>query len=287
MTALYGAYSGGEETPLEELPIQYADYAAWQRSWLKGEVLEEQAEYWRRELEGVRGLEMPVDSKMSEETTARSGWVGFRLGKESSARLKELSRGEEATIFMTLMAGFQGLLYRYSGQEDFAVGTPIAGRNEVETEGLIGFFVNTLVVGAVVGGRPSFREVGRRMGGKRGAAIAGRKEVEAEGLIGFFVNTLVVGSVVGGRPSFREVVRRMREKMLGAYGHQDLPFERLVDGLEVERNVRRTPLFQAVLAFQNEGLGRGLKLGGGMRIEPVEAGEGEGMGISAKFELLL
>jgi len=236
MTALYAAYSAGQESPLAELPVQYADYAAWQRSWLKEEALEEQVEYWKRELEGVRPLEMPVDRALGPETTARSGIVGFSLGKEASVRLKELSRREEATIFMTLMAGLQVLLYRYSGQENFAVGTPIAGRNEVETEGLIGFFVNTLVLGAAV----------------------------EEGL------------------SFRQVLRRMREKTLGAYGHQDIPFERLVDVLRVERNVNRTPLFQAVLAFQNEGLRAELDLGG-VRLESLSAGGG----LAAKFELLL
>ena len=238
MTELYGAYREGREAVLAELPVQYADYAAWQRSWLKEEVLEEQAEYWKRELEGVEGLEMPVDRAVGPETTLRSGSSGFRLGKETSARLKELSRGEEATIFMTLMAGFQVLLYRYSGQEKFAVGTPITGRNEVETEGLVGFFVNTLVLAAQVG---------------------------------------------EGR-SFREVLRRVKEKMLGAYVHQDIPFERLVDALQVERNVNRTPLFQAVLAFENEGLGGELKLGGGVRVEGLNGGGG---GIGAKFELLL
>ena len=238
MTELYAAYREGREPGLAELPVQYADYAAWQRSWLKEEVLEEQAGYWKRELEGVEALDMPVDRALGAETTLRSGSSGFRLGKETSARLKELSRREEATIFMTLMAGFQVLLYRYSGQENFAVGTPITGRNEVETEGLVGFFVNTLVLGAQVG---------------------------------------------EGR-SFLEVLRRVKEKTLGAYVHQDIPFERLVDAMQVERNVNRTPLFQAVLAFENEGLGGELKLGGGVRVEGLNGGGG---GIAAKFELLL
>jgi non-ribosomal peptide synthetase component F len=237
MTALYAAYRAGQESPLAELLIQYADYAAWQRSWLKGEVLEEQTEYWKRELEGVRPLEMPTDRPLGPQTTLRSAVTAFSVGKETSARLKELSRREEATIFMTLMACFQVLLYRYSGQVNFAVGTPIAGRSEVETEGLIGFFVNTLVLRAAV----------------------------------------------GGSPSFRQVLRRMREKTLGAYGHQDIPFERLVDSLQIERNVNRTPLFQAVLAFQNEGLGAGLNLGEEVRLEPMDAGGR----LAAKFELLL
>jgi len=239
MTALYGAYSEGRESPLEELPVQYADYAAWQRSWLKGEVLEEQAEYWKRELEGIRPLEIATDRpRVQETTTLRSGFTGFRVGRESSARLKELSRREEATIFMTLMAGFQVLLYRYSGQRNFAVGTPIAGRSELKTEGLIGFFVNTLVLAAPV----------------------------------------------EGSPDFRGMLRRVKEKMLGAYAHQDIPFERLVDSLQVERDVNRTPLFQAVLAFENEGLGGELNLGGKLRLEPADAGAGA---IAAKFELLL
>ena len=138
---------------------------------------------------------------------------------------------------MTLMAAFQVLLYRYSGQQDFAVGSPIAGRNEVGTEDLIGFFVNTLVLPAQV----------------------------------------------GGSPSFGEVLRRMKKKAVGAYAHQDVPFERLVDSLQIQRNVNRSPLFQVMFAFQNATLGASLDLGGGVSLEGVNMGSG----LAGKFELLL
>ena len=237
MTALYAAYSEGKETPLEELPVQYADYAGWQRGWLKGEVLEEQMEYWKAELEGVKPLALATDRPLRAQMSARSGFARLRMGKEATAKLKKLSEREEVTMFMVLMGAYQVLLYRYSGQEDFAVGTPIAGRTATETEELIGFFVNTLVLPA---------------------------EVE-------------------GNPSFVEVLRRMKEKTVGAYAHQDVPFERLVDSLQIERNVNRSPLFQAMFAFQNAGLGAGLDLGEELKLEGINVLNG----MAAKFELLL
>ena len=237
MTALYAAYSRGEESPLEELPIQYADYAGWQRGWLKGEVLEEQVEYWKVELEGVKPLALATDRPLRQQMSARSGFAWLRMGKEATAKLKKLSEREEVTMFMVLMGAYQVLLYRYSGQEDFAVGTPIAGRTATETEKLIGFFVNTLVLPAEV----------------------------------------------GGNPSFREVLRRMKEKTVGAYAHQDVPFERLVDSLQIERNVNRSPLFQAMFAFQNAGLGAGLDLGQELKLEGINILNS----MAAKFELLL
>ena len=148
VAALYAAFAGGRPSPLPELPVQYADFAVWQRSWLHGEVLEGEIAFWRAAARGpaaapgaahrpaaARGAELP-----------RRLAAGAAAGRAHPAGCEALARREGATLFMVLLAGFQALLARYSGQEDLAVGSPVAGRNRVEIEGLIGFFVNTLVL---------------------------------------------------------------------------------------------------------------------------------------------
>ncbi len=156
--ALYPAFLRGEPSPLPELPIQYADFAEWQRNWLQGEVLEEQLRYWKEQLEGeLPVLELPTDRPRPAVQTSRGGTCSRKLPKPLIDELKALSQREGATLFMTLLAAFQVLLHRYSGQDDLTVGTPIANRNRAEIEGLIGFFVNTLVLRADLSGSPSFR----------------------------------------------------------------------------------------------------------------------------------
>ena len=137
--------------------MQYADYALWQREWLQGEVLEQQLTYWRQALADLPVLELPTDRPRPMAASYRGARVSFELGEELTRGLKELGRREGATLFMTLLAAFQVLLYRYSGQEDLAVGVPVAGRSRPELEGLIGFFVNTLVLRADLSGAPSFQ----------------------------------------------------------------------------------------------------------------------------------
>jgi hypothetical protein len=203
--ALYEAFTGGEPSPLPELPIQYADYALWQRQWLTGEVLEEQLGYWRRRLAELPALELPTDHPRPAVQTHRGARQELVLPESLTEALNQLGRREGATLFMVLLGAFQVLLSRYSGQEDVAVGTPIAGRNQAETEGLIGFFVNTLVI----------------------------------------------HTDLSGDPSFREVLSRVREVALGAYDHQDLPFEKLVEELKPERDLSRTPLFQVFFNMVN------------------------------------
>ncbi|MEM7353246.1 MAG: amino acid adenylation domain-containing protein, partial [Acidobacteriota bacterium] len=149
VTTLYDALLAGRPSPLEELPIQYADYAVWQRRWLSGEVLEAEIDHWRRQLSGAPPLlELPTDrprpALMQDRGTSRS----LRLPENLASSLEALCRRQGATLFMALLAGFQALLSRWSGLKDVCVGTPIAGRNRLETEGLIGFFVNTLVLRA-------------------------------------------------------------------------------------------------------------------------------------------
>ncbi|HWW76901.1 MAG TPA: condensation domain-containing protein, partial [Pyrinomonadaceae bacterium] len=206
VVALYGAYVEGRPSPLPELEVQYADYAVWQRGWLDGAVLDEQVSYWRGQLEGAPSvLELPTDRPRGAMQRHRGGRHPFALSAETSAGLRELSRREGASLFMVLLAGWQLLLSRYSGQEDVVVGTPIANRNRAEVEPLIGFFVNTLALRARV----------------------------APG------------------ESFRELLAQVRETCLGAYAHQDLPFEKLVEELQPERSLSHTPLFQVTFSFQN------------------------------------
>ncbi|HEY2915109.1 MAG TPA: amino acid adenylation domain-containing protein, partial [Candidatus Angelobacter sp.] len=156
---LYQAYSEGRDPGLAELPIQYGDYAVWQREWMKGEVLEEQLGYWRKQLAGVGVLELATDRVRPALQTNAGAILMFALKEELSAGLKELSRREGVTLFMTLLGAFQAMLWRYSGQGDIAVGAPIAGRRWKEIEGLIGFFVNTLVLRTKVKGGESFKEL--------------------------------------------------------------------------------------------------------------------------------
>ena len=235
VAALYSAYVRGEESPLEELPLQYADFAHWQRNWLQGDVLAAQFTYWREALAGAPAfIDLPLDKPRPPIQGFRGADYPLQLSAELSAQLKDLSRQNGATLFMTLLAAFELLLCRYAGQEQVLVGSPIANRNRSETEGLIGFFVNTLVL--------------------RGD--------------------------VRGNPSFRELLRRVRETALGAYAHQDMPFEKLVEELQPERDMSRSPLFQVVFVLQNAP-GEALELEG-LRLSRVGSA-----GDTAKFELTL
>ncbi|HZF07810.1 MAG TPA: amino acid adenylation domain-containing protein, partial [Thermoanaerobaculia bacterium] len=206
--------------PLPELPIQYADYALWQRGALQGEVLARQLDYWRERLAGLPPLELPVDRPRPAVRQHHGGWVGVELPADLSESLRRLGREAGATLFMTLLAGFSAVLARYGGQDDLAVGT----------------------------------------------AVANRRRRELECLIGFFVNTLVLRADLSGRPSFGALLARLREVTLGAYGHQDLPFERLVEALKPERETGRNPLVQVMLVLQNTPLPRltlpGIELAG-------------------------
>jgi amino acid adenylation domain-containing protein/FkbM family methyltransferase len=235
VSALYESYSRGEASPLPELAVQYADFAVWQRGWLSGEVLERQMGYWREQLGGeLPVLELPADHPRSAKESWRGESVSFEVRAELTARLREVSREHGVTMFMLLLAAWQVLLSRYSGQEDICVGTPIANRNRAETEGLIGFFVNTLVM----------------------------------------------RTDLSGNPTFGELLERVREVCLGAYGHQDVPFEKLVEELEPEREMGRTPLFQTMMVMQNAPEERMEMSGVAMR---EEASDGE----VAKFDVLM
>jgi len=160
LATLYEANRSGKEASLPELPIQYADYTMWQREWLQGEVLKEQLDYWKKQLEGVPPtLELPTDRPRPAVQTFRGMSQTIALSKTLSGQLKRLSQQEGATLFMTLLAAFNVLLYRYTGQEDIVVGVPIANRNRSEIEPLIGFFINTLVLRTELSDNPTFREI--------------------------------------------------------------------------------------------------------------------------------
>ena len=205
-SALYEAFAQGRPSPLAPPPVQYADYAEWQRESLTGDVLEGQLRYWKEQLGGLRPvLELPTDRPRPESQDFSGAALSFRLTPEFSSALRAFCRREGATVYMTLLAAFQTLLQRMTGQDDLAVGAPIAGRNRAETEGVIGFFVNTLVL------RARF----------------------------------------AGDPTFRELLAQVKETTLGAYAQQDLPFERLVEELQPERDRGRNPLVQVVFALQN------------------------------------
>ncbi len=214
VTALYAAFAERRPSPLPELPLQYADFSAWQRSWLQGVVLDREIAYWRRQLSGLPPLlELPTDRPRPAVQSLRGAARPVRLPAGLTRQIAALSRREGATLFMMLLAGFQALLARFSGQQDLAVGSPVAGRNRVEIEGLIGFFVNTLVLRARLTGN---------LPGDRAYTV-----------------------------SFRELLGRTRETALAAHAHQDLPFEKLVQELTPERSLSHTPLFQVMLVLQN------------------------------------
>ncbi|OWY69320.1 non-ribosomal peptide synthetase [cyanobacterium TDX16] len=202
---LYAALGTGKPSPLEDLPIQYADFAHWQQEWLQGEVLESQLSYWRSQLADLAVLNLPTDRARSPIQSYQGATHNFQLSKTLTQSLEALSQRAGVTLFMSLLAAFQTLLHRYTGQEDIAVGSPIANRN-----------------------RP-----------------------EIEPLIGFFVNSLVLRTDLSGNPTFWELLGRVREVTLGAYAHQDLPFEKLVEELHPERDLSRHPLFQVAIALQN------------------------------------
>ncbi|MBD2040609.1 non-ribosomal peptide synthetase [Microcoleus sp. FACHB-672] len=206
LAALYEAFLLGKSSPLPELPIQYADFAIWQQENLQGEKLETQLNYWKQQLKDAPLLlELPADKPRSAVQTFRGARQSFVLSKVVSDNLKKFSNRENATLFMTLLAAFNALLYRYTERTDIIVGSPIANRNKAEIEGLIGFFVNTLIL------RTQLSE-----------------------------NT-----------SFCELLAQVREVTLGAYDHQDLPFEKLVEELKPERSLSHNPLFQVMFLLQN------------------------------------
>jgi len=219
LTELYSAAIEGREALLAPLTVQYADYALWQRRYVSGAVLEEKLGYWKEKLRGVAVLELPTDHERPAVQSHRGAARGYWIGGELMDPLRALSTNEGVTLYMTLLAAFQVLLSRYSGQKDISVGSPVAGRTRQEVEGLVGFFVNTLVM---------------------------RSEVK-------------------GERSFRELLQAVKETTLGAYEHQEAPFEKVVEAVVKERDLSRSPLFQVLFTLQNTPERPALRLGGKRR----------------------
>ena len=216
LATLYNALSQGQSANLPELPIQYADYAVWQRDWLQGEELERQLRYWKTQLADLTVLEQPTDKSRPKQLSYRGARQTIQLSAALTQSLKTLSQQQNVTLFMMLLSAFQVLLHRYSGQEDIVVGTAIAGRNRQELENLIGFFVNTLAL----------------------------------------------RTDLSGTPNFVQLLSRVREVCLSAYAHQDIPFEKLVAELQVQRDMSRHPLFQVMLILQPSSALQDMQLSG-------------------------
>jgi hypothetical protein len=206
LAALYAAFIDGKASPLPELTIQYADYAAWQRKYFHGQVLEDQLSYWRDHLKGAPLLlQLPSDRPRPEIRKFEGAYEAIPLRNDVTEAVKIFCQREGATPFMTLLAAFNALLAKYSGQEHIVLGTDIANRTTSETERMIGFFINLLPL----------------------------------------------HTDLSGDPSFRELVARVREVALGAYAHQDIPFDKLVQDLQPERSSSHNPIVQALFVMQN------------------------------------
>ena len=209
LSVLYEAFSAGKPSPLPPLPIQYADYAVWQRQWLQGEIAEKQLSYWEKQLREMPSIhELPTDYTRPPVQTFRGARETRTLPESLVEKLKTLSRREGVTLFMTLLAVYKILLWRYSAQKEIVVGSPVAGRNRSELEGLIGFFLNTIVL----------------------------------------------RTDLSDNPAFKVLLAQVRETCLGAYAHQDIPFEKVVEELHPQRDLGYQPLFQIMFVFHNASL---------------------------------
>lgn len=202
---IYAAFVAGRPSPLPELPIQYADFSEWQREYLQGKVLEEQLGYWKARLTGTKALNLPFDRPRPSTPSSKGALHSFMLEDTLTQRLRRLSQQHTATLYMTLLAAWQTLLFRYTGQTDISVGS----------------------------------------------AIAGRTRHEVKDLVGFFVNTLVMRTKLSGHWSFHELLQNVKETTLGAYEHQEIPFDRLVQELSPDRDAKGPVIFQLTFNLQN------------------------------------
>ncbi len=206
LATTYAALAAGQPSPMRKLPVQFADYSAWQKDWTGADAMAVQTAFWKRKLAAEpEPLDLPSDRPRTAVESFRGGRCTERLDPKLTTALKSRAQEEGATLFMILLAAFKTLLHRYTGHDDLTVGVPMANRQHAELEGLIGYFANTLVM------RTTFP-----------AGV-----------------------------TFRELLRRVKETAVEAYAHQDMPFERLVELLQVRRDASRTPLFQVSFAIQD------------------------------------
>lgn len=235
LTLLYDAYIQEKPSPLPELEIQYADFSVWQREWLKGNELDLQLEYWLKQLDGeLPVLDLPIDRPRPAIQTYRGSTVKRSLPQELINHLKRWSKNQEATLFFTMLAAFKVWVYRYTGQKELIIGTPISNRS-----------------------RP-----------------------DLEHLIGFFVNMLPLRTELTGELSFSEYVNQVKEICLQAYDHQDLPFEKMVERLKLDRDLSRSPIIQVLFALHNTPMSK-LELTN-LTAEQIDVETG-----TAKFDLTL
>lgn len=231
----YDSLLNNKVVDLPALPVQYTDYAIWQQKWMNSPYFNSQIKYWEERLKGANfTLSLPTDNLRPQFQTNRGAIEQFEISEEIVKKLRALSKQEDTTMFMTLMAAFQSLLYRYSSQNDIIVGTPIANRNRIETESLIGFFANSL-------------------------AIRGQ---------------------IGERQTFLDFLSHIKESAMGAFDNQDIPFEKIVEIINPERNMTHSPLFQVIFALHNE-LIEDIQFSG-ITMKPIEIHTG-----TAKMDLIL
>lgn len=225
--ACYEAFAKGETPQLPELPVQYADFSEWQHEYLQGETLQKLVDYWKKQIAGAPALlELPTDLPRPPLQSHRGECVNVRLSPELVANLKKLSAQQRVTFFMTLLAGFKIVLFRYTGQPDIIVGTPVAGRDVAETEGLLGFFINTVLM----------------------------------------------RTTVSGDQTVQDLLLRVRDMSLAAFEHREMPYEKLVEELQPQRNLSFDPICQVYFALQNMPTAP-LKLSGiNLSIAPVYTG---------------
>ncbi|HTK08295.1 MAG TPA: amino acid adenylation domain-containing protein [Ktedonobacteraceae bacterium] len=234
LATLYQAYQVGGPSPLAPVPIQYADYALWQRQWLQGEVLATQVDYWRKQLAGISFLKLPSDHPRPDMQTYRGAVRTTFLPVDVLTQLQTLSQQEGVTLFMLLLTAFQVLLLRYTGQQDISVGT----------------------------------------------SIANRMRADVEGVIGYFANVLVMRCDLSGDPTFLQLLKQVSKVCLQAYAHQDIPFTKIVEELEPERDLSRSPFFQVMFDLQSMSQERGNRASAS--VEFVSVGR-----TSSKFDLTL
>ena len=233
LKTLYTAFSAGQPSPLEELPLQYADFVIWQREWAEGKGMQRQLDYWKDKLGGhVPVLELPTDHPRPTVQQNHGSWEWIHLPESLINDLKQYSRDAGVSLFMTMLTGFKVLMSRYSRQEDICIGSPTANRNQPELERLIAFFVNPVVI----------------------------------------------RSDLSGDPTFVDLLAQVRKNAMGAFGNQDVPFDRLVEELSPTRDLSHHPLFQVSFTLQMEPLVIELD---GISAEPIEFDNG-----AAKFDLL-
>jgi amino acid adenylation domain-containing protein len=236
LSAIYAALTHGQQPPLPELPIQYADYAQWQRDWLQGDVLQRQLEYWRGQLSGdLPMLDLPVDRPRPAQPSFRGAQLVHRLSSEASLSVNALAAQEKVPPFAALLTSLAVLLHRYSAQDKVSIGSPISNR-----------------------ARP-----------------------ELQSMVGYLANTVLLRVDLGGEPTFREAVRRAHEVNIGAQSNQDLPFDKIVEIAQPERDLSGTPLLQVMFVFRSENVSD-LATNSGLPAVDRELSTGNG---TSKFDL--